>query len=151
MTESPHARRSTQAGATPVARIDSLTPFEAWWLRALRLCDGSPAEIRDLTEDMTARFGPYRTDRLLSRLGDLLSLIRDHGRRTLLTHHEACGCVGADEAVLTLFFQTAAFGEREDAMMIACLFLRPDVAPLAVSLAQSVGLDLDQGMRARMS
>jgi hypothetical protein len=32
--------------------------------------------------------------------------------------------------------------DREEAMMIACLLLRADVAPLAVSLAQTLGLDL---------
>ncbi|QFU09094.1 hypothetical protein PARPLA_01771 [Rhodobacteraceae bacterium THAF1] len=151
MTQPLHASSHTQSGAAPVSRIDSLTPFEAWWVRAIRLCDGEPDGVVQLAEDLTARFGAYRAERLLSRLGDLLGLIADHARRPLMTHHETCGCVGSDEAVLTLFAQTATFGAREDAMMIACLFLRPDVAPLAVSLAQSVGLDLDRGMRARMS
>ena len=134
-----------------MSRIDALTPFEAWWVRAIRLCDGAPEGVTQLAEDLIARFGTYRAERLLSRLGDLLGLIADHARRPLIIHHETCGCVGAEEAGRTLFCQTAAFGAGEDAMMIACLFLRPDVAPLAVSLAQSIGLDLDQGMRARMS
>ncbi len=57
-----------------------------------------------------------------------------------MRHSVQCKCLGADEACFANFIATAATGEREDAMLIATLLVRPDVAPLIVSLAADVGL-----------
>ena len=42
------------------------------------------------------------------------------------------------------FVMTAATGERDDAMLIATLLVRPDVAPVVTSVATEVGLALCQ-------
>ncbi|SPJ23850.1 hypothetical protein [Palleronia abyssalis] len=137
-------------GAAPVRRRETLSAPEAWWLRALRLWDGPPDGRVELAEDLTIRFGAARAKRLLARFGELFDLVSQTARRPLAIHAPSCDCdcVGSDEAVFALFCSTATHGPREDAMMIACLILRPDVAPLAVSLAQSLGLELDRSLRA---
>ena len=62
-----------------------------------------------------------------------------------MRHGTACPCVGSDEAVFARFVMTAATGEREDAMLVATLLVRADVAPVATAAAQSIGLTLLRG------
>lgn len=61
-----------------------------------------------------------------------------------MRHALHCKCLGADEACFANFIATAATGEREDAMLIATLIVRADVAPLIASLAAEVGLAFRQ-------
>ncbi|KGM49213.1 hypothetical protein [Pseudooceanicola atlanticus] len=131
-------------GASPVGQISQLPGIEAWWVRALRLwCDGPDGQAA-LGQQVIDRMGVARAEAFMDRFQDLMSMVIQTARRPLLRHSLGCDCVGADEAVFALFCATAIQGEREDAMMIACLLLRADMAPLAVSLAQTLGLDLDR-------
>lgn len=130
-----------EQGASPVGRLAHLPEAESWWVRALRLwCDGDEGQVALKTE-LEARFGEAGAHAVFARFTDLLSLIFRYSRRPLVRHSVDCTCVGADEAVFALFC-SQALADREEAMMIACLLLRADVAPLAVSLAQTLGLDL---------
>ncbi|SFI89893.1 hypothetical protein [Celeribacter neptunius] len=70
-----------------------------------------------------------------------------HARRPLCPHAMSCDCLGADEAVLAQFVRLAAKGQREDACLMAMLLIRADVAPLAVSLAEQLGLLIDATLR----
>ncbi|MCA0043591.1 hypothetical protein [Celeribacter litoreus] len=70
-----------------------------------------------------------------------------HSRRPLVHHAMTCDCLGADEAVLAQFVQHAARGQREDACLMAMLLVRADIAPLAVSLAEQLGLLIDTTLR----
>lgn len=99
-----------------------------------------------LAEAVAGRIGRERAQRFISLFGDLMTLMAEHARRPMLRHRPACSCVGADEAVFANFVVAATHGPREDAMLIATLLLRPDVAPLAVSLAQTLGLELTRGL-----
>ena len=136
-----------ERGAAAVGRFDAMPDDEAWWVWALRLwCDGPQAQAL-FAQDVAARLRPGHGSAFIARFGDLMTLIQRHARRPLARHGAGCPCVGADEAVFALLCSTATHGEREDAMLIACLLLRPDVAPLAVSLAQSLGLDLARRAR----
>ena len=130
-----------ERGASPVGQIDALPEAEAWWVRALRLWCTGPDGQGALHDDLTRRLGPRAADTVFARFADLMALILDHARRPLMRHALDCQCVGADEAVFALFCSQAVT-DREEAMMIACLLLRADVAPIAVSLAQTLGLDL---------
>jgi hypothetical protein len=130
-----------ERGTSPVARLAHLPEAEAWWVRALRLwCDGDEGQGA-LRAELEARFGEAGAHAVFARFTDLLGLIFHYSRRPLVRHSVSCDCVGADEAVFALFCSQAVT-DREEAMMIACLLLRADVAPLAVSLAQTLGLDL---------
>lgn len=128
-------------GASAVGKLAHLPQAEAWWVRALRLwCDGDDGQAA-LRSELERKYGPDRAHAVFARFTDLLSLIFHHSRRPLVRHSVECSCVGADEAVFALFCSQAAT-DREEALMIACLMMRADAAPLAVSLAQTVGLDL---------
>lgn len=130
-----------ERGASAVGRLADLPPVEAWWVRALRLwCDGDEGQ-QALRQELERRFGPAGAHAVFARFTDLLALVFHHSRRPLIRHSIECDCVGADEAVFALFCAQAV-GDREDAMMIASLIMRADAAPLAVSLAQTLGLDL---------
>ncbi|MGI3168055.1 hypothetical protein ACRARG_02810 [Pseudooceanicola sp. C21-150M6] len=135
-----------ERGAAAVGQIALLPEREAWWVRTLRLwCDGAAGQAA-LRDQLTLRLGVAQADTFMDRTGDLLTLCTQYARRPLLRHALSCDCVGADEAVFALFTATAA-QDREEAMMIACLLLRADVVPIAVSLAQTLGLDLDRAQR----
>lgn len=59
-----------------------------------------------------------------------------------MRHSVHCKCLGADESCFANFIVTAATGERDDAMLIATLLVRADVAPLITALATDFGLAL---------
>jgi hypothetical protein len=134
---------TSRIGGQAVSRIALLPDLEAWWVRALRLwCDGEAGQGA-LRDQLTAHMGAEAAETFFARFTDLMALMMRHGRRPLMRHALECDCVGADEAVFALFCAQAV-GDREEAMMIACLILRADVAPIAVSLAQTLGLDLSR-------
>lgn len=112
-------------GGLPVGHFDDLAPLEARVVAALRLWDPDGSTT-----------GPARA------LGELLALCQHYGRRPLLRHAVGCPCLGADEACLARLVATAATGGREDAMLIATLMVRPDVAPALSAVAQDFGLGL---------
>ena len=51
-----------------------------------------------------------------------------HARRPLLGHAPDCPCAGADECVFARFVALAAEGAREDAVLMAALMVRADLA-----------------------
>ena len=61
-----------------------------------------------------------------------------------MRHAVECKCLGADEACFANFVALAATGAQEDAMLIATLLVRADVAPQITSLATNFGLGLQQ-------
>lgn len=131
---------SHQRGAAPVAHLDELPPTEARLILALRhWCEGPEAQA-ELWNDIALEMGPARGRHWLSRFEELLSLVLNQGRRPMMRHGLGCRCVGADEAVFAHFVSLAATGEREEAMLVASLLIRADLAPIAVSLAQQLGL-----------
>ncbi|ATG46339.1 hypothetical protein CEW89_01400 [Celeribacter ethanolicus] len=84
----------------------------------------------------------------MGRIFDQMMLVfQRHARRPLVHHGMSCDCLGADEAVLAQFVCLAARGKREDACLMAMLLVRADVAPLAVSLAEQLGLLIDATLR----
>lgn len=126
-------------GGTPVGFLTELDAVEAASVIYLRLwCEGpvSQAQVRD---DFIIALGPEKGCKALNSFGELCAFCSRHGRRPLMRHSVSCKCVGADEACFANFIATAATGEREDAMMIATLIVRPDIAPLIASLAADVG------------
>ncbi|WP_439105009.1 hypothetical protein [Celeribacter marinus] len=116
-------QHSLSTGAATVGAFDTL-PVEDRFL--VSLFRGDPTARRDSDIARVA--------------GQLLSMFQSHGRRPLLSHSKSCNCVGADEAVFVQFVRLAADGQREDATLMALLMIRAQVAPLAVSLAEQLGL-----------
>ncbi|MFT5867343.1 MAG: hypothetical protein ACI82I_003103 [Gammaproteobacteria bacterium] len=126
-------------GGAPVGFITELDGIEAASVVYLRLwCDGPDAQA-SVSNDFVSSLGSDHGRRALKSLEDLCSLCAKHGRRPLMRHSVHCKCLGADESCFANFIATAATGEREDAMLIATLIVRPDVAPLITALATDFG------------
>ncbi|KAA2313867.1 hypothetical protein DL237_10520 [Pseudooceanicola sediminis] len=131
-----------ERGAEPVATIAALPFHEVLLIGALRArCDG-PDEMAIFATELAALYGEGGAARLLDRLDEFLGLTLRHVRRPVMRHGQKCSCVGADEAVLAHLVTISTSGDREDAMLMACLLVRADVAPIVVSLAQTLGLEL---------
>ena len=127
-------------GAAPVGFVTELDGIEAASVIYLRLwCDGPDAQSQ-VWSDFAANLGTDHGRQALQSFEELCSLCMRHGRRPLMRHAVQCKCLGADESCFANFVATAAEGDREDAMLIATLLVRPDVAPLITSLAATVGL-----------
>lgn len=131
-------------GGAPVGLVSDLDDLEARAVACLRLWQSGADRRKGLTNELTARLGPQRAQAAMSVLDSLFDLCAQHARRPLIRHQVNCACLGADEACFAQFIATAARGEREDAMLIAMLIVRVDVAPILTSLAQQAGLALMQ-------
>lgn len=129
-------------GAISVGRLTDLDPVEAGAVLYLRLCsdavDPEEAILRDFTNSLGNGAGPAAARSFC----DLCDLCQRHARRPLCRHHLNCACLGADEACFAQMVAAAAEGAREDALMMAMLIVRADLAPLVAGLAQDAGLAL---------
>ncbi|MEL6683591.1 MAG: hypothetical protein AAFQ09_13290 [Pseudomonadota bacterium] len=131
-------------GAATVAVLDDYDGLSAAAVLYLRMwCDG-PETQTSVMNDLIDTLGRARGHNAIAAFAELCSMCVQHGRRPLCRHGLKCRCVGADEASFAHFVATAADGEREDAMLIAMLLVRPDMAPALTSLATDVGLALKQ-------
>lgn len=137
MTTGQHKR-----GGTPVGLLTELDGIEAASVIYLRLwCDGPNAQ-QHVWNDLASELGPVTSRKALQSFETVCSLCARHGRRPLMRHSLHCKCLGADESCFANFIATAAAGDREDAILIATLLVRPDVAPLLASAASEFGLAL---------
>ncbi|MHA3976976.1 hypothetical protein ACW9UR_04750 [Halovulum sp. GXIMD14794] len=140
-SRSPDHREARRGGA-PVAVLDTLPPCEARAVTWLRLwCDGPEGQAQ-VWASASSSLGAGRATASLTAFERVLNLILEHGRRGLMRHSIGCGCVGADEAVFAQFLALTAKGEDEDAMMIASLLVRADMAPVLVGLGREAALGL---------
>ncbi len=135
--------QNTRGGA-PVGMIAELDGIEAASVIYLRLWCNGPDTQADVWNDLTDSLGIGRGRKAVDAFEQLCGLCARHGRRPLMRHSIECKCLGADEACFANFIATAADGDRDDAMLIATLLVRPDVAPLIASLATDFGLALKQ-------
>ncbi|TDL84222.1 hypothetical protein E2L08_01785 [Palleronia sediminis] len=127
-----------------MTRIEAMSAMERRAILAMRLwCAGGVH--RDEMDADFARLGPEAGRRTARAFRDLVTILAEMGRRPLMTHAPGCACVGSDEAIFAHFVAQSATGERDEALLIASLLMRLDMAPLAVSLAQQVGLALLRG------
>lgn len=126
------------AGAAPVSRIEAVEPQTLFFITALRTF-GTP-RATDFWESYATLSGVGRADTARAAFEGLMQFITRNARRPLMTHDGACNCIGADEASFAQFIRLAAEGEPEDAMLLGMLLLRADVVPVAVGLAQQLGL-----------
>ncbi len=133
-----------QRGGAPVGCLAALDDIAATSVIYFRLWfDGADAQAH-VWNDLAKYLGRDRAERALEAFEKLCSLCARHGRRPLIRHAVGCKCVGADESCFANFIATATDGDREDAMLIATLLVRADVAPLIASLAADFGLALKQ-------
>ena len=137
MTVAPEKR-----GGAPVGYITELDGIEAASVIYLRLwCDG-PESRASVWNDFASSLGTDQGRKALKSFKDLCTLCYKHGRRPLMRHSVNCKCLGSDESCFANFIGTAVTGDRDDAMLIATLLIRADMAPLLTSLATDFGLAL---------
>ncbi|XDA98681.1 hypothetical protein AB1M95_01895 [Sulfitobacter sp. LCG007] len=133
---------AAKRGAAPVAQIADLSEVEAAAVIYLRLwCEGPESQSRVWTDFVNA-LGPERGRNALKSFEHLFGLCVEHRRRPMMRHSVNCACVGSDEACFCNFILTAIEGDREEALMIATLLVRADLAPALTSLAMEYGLAL---------
>jgi len=127
-------------GAAPVGHISELPGLEAASVIYFRLwCEG-PERQQEVWSDFHACLGETQANEVSHSFHELCSLCCLHGRRPLMRHSIGCKCLGADESCFANFVAAAAEGDREDALLMATLIVRPDMAPMITSLATQVGL-----------
>lgn len=136
------AAHRTPRGAAPVGHVADLDPIEAGAVRCLRLWCEAEGPQSLVKGDFTASLGPEAGGLAAETFSELCALCVRYGRRPLMHHATGCACVGADEACFARLVGAAGAGEREDAMLIATLLVRPDVAPGLAILAERIGLCL---------
>jgi hypothetical protein len=136
-------------GGAAVGRLDELPPIERRVVRCVRLWSGGPHERAALRRELGAHGGRGAAG-LAEALDALLETTVRHARRPLLGHALDCPCAGSDECVFARFVALAAEGAREEAVLIAALLVRADVALGLANLAESVGLGLMRGPALRL-
>ena len=137
MTRAPEER-----GGAPVGFMAELDGVGAASVIYLRMWYDGPVSKADVWNDFSSSLGTDDGRRALKAFENLCSLCLQHGRRPMVRHAINCKCIGSDESCFANFITTAANGEREDAMLIATLLVRTDIAPLITSLAIDFGLAL---------
>lgn len=140
--ETPVTDQSPIRGGAAVGRLCDIPPLEACAVLYLRLwCDG-PAAQRRVYDDFAAALGPVEAQRAVGAIGSLFEFYNQYGRRPLIRHGVDSTSIGVDEACFSNVVAAASEGQHDDAMMIAVLMVRPDVAPILVGLTASFGLAL---------
>ncbi|MGB3243640.1 MAG: hypothetical protein WBB25_03855 [Sulfitobacter sp.] len=129
-------------GGAPVGFITELDSIQAASVIYLRLWCNGPDSQEDVWNDFATSLGTVQGRKALQSFEDLCRLCSQHGRRPLMRHSVHCKCLGSDESCFANFIAAAATGDRDDAMLIATLLVRADVAPLITSLAADFGLAL---------
>ncbi len=136
-------------GSAPVGHIQDLNPVEAASVIYLRLWSNGAEGRGKVATDFRNMLGREHGEHVLDAFDRLCKMSTRHGRRPLMRHGLNCACVGADECCFANFVAAAAEGETEDAMLIATLLVRADMAPVLTSLAVEFGLGLKQMRLAR--
>ncbi|SFR18993.1 hypothetical protein [Poseidonocella sedimentorum] len=129
-----------ERGAVPVGSLKALPQGEARLIRTLRMWCAGPDHQAEVWAEMCERLGGVRARQGLKQFEALVGLMIEHGRRPMMRHGVACDCVGADEAIFAHFVAAAASGDRDEAVLLASLLVRADLALHAVSSAELVGL-----------
>lgn len=127
-------------GAAPVGYLAELDPVEVTSVIYLRLWSDGGDGHAQMRCEFSAILGTDQGARALQSFEALCAACAAHGRRPLMRHSIGCKCLGADEACFAHFIATAADGDRDDAMLMATLLVRVDMAPVVASLATDVGL-----------
>lgn len=127
-------------GGSAVGILDELGGVEAGAVLCLRLWAEAPDGPERAGFD--ADTGPFGGRAALEAIGSLCDLCRDYGRRPLMRHDLTCRCLGGDEACVAQLVSAALSGDRDDAMLMATLLVRADMAPGLVALAERAGVAL---------
>jgi hypothetical protein len=133
---------SCKRGAAPVGVISDLDATEAAAVIYFRLWCSGPEAQAQVRSDFIQHLGHTHGMRTAETLDRLCRTCVDFGRRPLMCHSVRCTCLGADESCFATFVASAGDGCREDAMLIATLLVRVDMAPVLTALGTDFCLGL---------
>lgn len=137
-------------GGAAVGRLVDLDPVEAVSVVCLRRWSEGASAQAGLRQEFCATLGEAEGAALEQGLDLLCDTCINEARRPLMRHPIGCLCVGADEACFARFIASAAEGDREDAMLLASLIVRTEMAFMIVDTARQVGLGFHRlALRAR--
>ena len=144
MTFQPKDFTPVPRGGAAVGFLDELGPLEAGAVRCLRAaCEGPGcADWHRLAAHPASRDA-------LDAVSRLCTISARFGRRPLMRHSLSCACLGADEACVAQIVVSALAGERDDAMLMASLLVRADMAPALVAEAEMAGAALTRAQFSR--
>lgn len=129
-------------GGAPVGFLSELGPVEAGAVMFLRMWSEGPDARASVRQDFSTELGITQGRAAARSFSQLVDLCARHGRRPLMRHGVMCRCLGADESCFANFIGYAAEGAREDAMMMATLLVRADMAAPLTAAALDFGLAL---------
>lgn len=132
----------TSVGGTPIATAVELSSLQRRVVRYVRAWFESPGGANAVLTEAGQLLDPGSAWSVVSNLNAIFRTLARCGRRPLVRHKPDCICVGTDERCFAHFIETAATGQREDALLLASLMVREDAAPLVVAHAQRLGLAL---------
>lgn len=127
-------------GGTPVGMLSELPKFNALSVLMFRHWWAGPDGQAEVWSRFCTRYPFPAAHEHMKSFEQLMSLLSRHCRRPLMYHNVQCSCLGGDESAFASFIEAAALGDREDAMLFAINLMRPDMAVMAASLAEQVGL-----------
>ena len=144
------SRQLRHPGGAAVGRLDDLPPLERQVIRCLRLWCSGPEGRSAVRWELASQRDDAAADRIAADFGELLELTAGHARRPLIGHALDCPCAGGDECVFARFVALAAEGAREEAVLMAALIVRADLALGLAALAEGIGLGLMRGHAPRI-
>lgn len=129
----------SRRGGAAVGMLDELPVIEAGAVVALRLACAPMSD--PARRDFSRLPGGRAAIDALCQMADVCAAF---GRRPLMHHALTCRCLGGDEACLAQIVAAVLAGDRDDAMALACLMARADLAPVLVSHAERAGVALSR-------
>ena len=129
----------TPRGGAPVGLVSDLGAAEILAVLYLRLWSDGERGRDEVTRALVRGLGDTHGAAAVLAFDALFDLCCRYGRRRLMYHNVTCRCLGADEACFANLVVGATEGEREDAILMATLIVRPDAAPMLAELASDFG------------
>ena len=126
-------------GGAPVGFVADLDVIGAASVIYFRMWHDGTDGQEEVWGDLSCGLGAENGRKALKAFEKLCSLCFQYGRRPLFRHAISCKCIGADESCFANFIETATSGDRVDAILIATLLVRADIAPLITTLAIDFG------------
>lgn len=125
-----------------MGHLADLDAIEAAAVIYLRQWHDGPGGQSLVFADFAGVLGHSAGQHSVESFAQICALCASHSRRPLMRHARHCTCLGADEACFARFIGAAGEGAQEDAMLMATLLVRVDMAPILAGLARDFALAL---------
>ena len=125
------------AGARPAGYLKDLDAVQASAVLCLRKWGNGEKSRKEIEHNFSSYFGNFKGTQIADNFDTLCECFARYARRSLVHHHIQFSCLGADEACFANFIGYSESGNREEAMLLAATFVRLDIVPVSIDLAQN--------------